>query len=148
LDAIRSVNPPSRWKILVIDEHSQQLLNSVLKQFDILEENVTRALLLPIDIRPRLCLTLGLFKVIESITNNREAQPSFDAVYMLMPTSANIDRIVRDFSGGRQQYAGAHLFFIDGPSSPSFSFPLHLHLLTTLLILPRVRLGTPQNKTK
>jgi hypothetical protein len=43
LDAIRSVNPPSRWKILVIDEHSQQLLNSVLKQFDILEENVTRA---------------------------------------------------------------------------------------------------------
>jgi hypothetical protein len=44
LDAIRSVNPPSRWKILVIDEHSQQLLNSVLKQFDILEENVTRAL--------------------------------------------------------------------------------------------------------
>jgi syntaxin-binding protein 1 len=45
LNAIRSVNPPSRWKILVIDEHSQQLLNSVLKQFDILEENVTRALL-------------------------------------------------------------------------------------------------------
>jgi hypothetical protein len=45
LNAIRSVNPPSRWKILVIDEHSQQLLNSVLKQFDILEENVTRAVL-------------------------------------------------------------------------------------------------------
>ena len=43
LDAIRSVNPPGRWKILVVDEHSQQLLGSVLKQFDILEENVTRA---------------------------------------------------------------------------------------------------------
>jgi hypothetical protein len=43
LDAIRSVNPPSRWKILVVDEHSQQLLNSVLKQFDILQENVTRS---------------------------------------------------------------------------------------------------------
>lgn len=41
LDAIRSVNPPGRWKILVVDEHSQQLLGSVLKQFDILEENVT-----------------------------------------------------------------------------------------------------------
>jgi hypothetical protein len=135
LDAIRSVNPPSRWKILVIDEHSQQLLNSVLKQFDILEENVTRALPLPIDIRPILCLTLGLFKVIESITNNREAQPGFDAVYMVMPTSANVDRIIRDFSGGRQQYAGAHLFFIDGPSPPSFSFPLRPHPLTTILIL-------------
>ena len=58
-------------------------------------------------------------KVIESITNNREPQAGFDAVYMLMPTSANIDRIIRDFSGGRQQYAGAHLFFIDGPSGRS-----------------------------
>ena len=43
LEAIRSVNPPGRWKILVVDEHSQALLSSVLKQFDILEENVTRA---------------------------------------------------------------------------------------------------------
>lgn len=42
LDAIRSVNPPGRWKILVVDEHSQALLSAVLKQFDILEENVTR----------------------------------------------------------------------------------------------------------
>jgi hypothetical protein len=42
LDAIRSVNPPAKWKILVVDEHSQKLLNFVLKQFDILEENVTR----------------------------------------------------------------------------------------------------------
>ncbi|KAF8261652.1 Sec1-like snare protein [Lactarius quietus] len=99
LDAIRSVNPPSRWKILVIDEHSQQLLNSVLKQFDILEENVT---------------------LIESITSNREAQPSFDAVYILTPTSANIDRIIRDFSNGRQQYAGAHLFFVDALADELF----------------------------
>ncbi|KAH9000092.1 Sec1-like protein [Lactarius akahatsu] len=99
LNAIRSVNPPSKWKILVIDEHSQQLLNSVLKQFDILEENVT---------------------LIESITSNRESQSGFDAVYILMPTSANIDRIIRDFSGGRQQYAGAHLFFVDALADELF----------------------------
>jgi hypothetical protein len=43
LEAIRSVNPPGKWKILVVDEHAQKLLGSVLKQFDILEENVTRA---------------------------------------------------------------------------------------------------------
>lgn len=42
LDVIRSVNPPGKWKILVVDEYSQKLLGSVLKQFDILEENVTR----------------------------------------------------------------------------------------------------------
>lgn len=63
-------------------------------------------------------------KVIESITSNREQQPGFDAVYMLMPTSANIDRIIRDFSGGRQQYAAAHLFFVDGPSAhPLLPYP-------------------------
>lgn len=42
LEAIRSVNPAGRWKILVVDEHAQKLLGAVLKQFDILEENVTR----------------------------------------------------------------------------------------------------------
>lgn len=99
LDAIRSVNPPARWKILVVDEHSQKLLGSVLKQFDILEENVT---------------------LIESITNHREPQPGFEAMYLLMPTTQNVERIVRDFSNGRQQYAAAHLFFIEGLPDPLF----------------------------
>ncbi|KAI9062524.1 Sec1-like protein [Trametes sanguinea] len=93
LEAIRSVNPPGRWKILVVDEHSQRLLGSVLKQFDILEENVT---------------------LIESITSHREPQPQFEAMYLLMSTSQNVDRIIRDFSNGHQQYAAAHLFFVDG----------------------------------
>ena len=43
LEVLRSVRPPSGWKILVVDSHSQALLGAVLKQFDILEENVTRA---------------------------------------------------------------------------------------------------------
>lgn len=52
--------------------------------------------------------------VIEAITNYREPQPTMEAVYLLMPTSQNVDRIIHDFSNGRKQYAGAHLFFIDG----------------------------------
>ncbi|KIP07104.1 hypothetical protein PHLGIDRAFT_35581 [Phlebiopsis gigantea 11061_1 CR5-6] len=99
LDAIRSVNPPGRWKILVVDEHSQQLLGSVLKQYDILEENVT---------------------LIEAITSYREPQPTMEAVYLLMPTSHNVDRIIRDFADGRQQYGAAHLFFIDPLAEPLF----------------------------
>ena len=51
--------------------------------------------------------------VIESITTNREPQPGFEAVYLLMPTTENIGRIIRDFEG-RQQYAAAHIFFIEG----------------------------------
>ncbi|KAK1235695.1 syntaxin binding protein 1 [Marasmius sp. AFHP31] len=91
LEAIRSVNPPGRWKILVVDEHSQKLLGTVLKQFDILEENVTQ---------------------IESISNYREPQGGFEALYLIMPTTQNVDRILKDWNN--QQYAGAHLFFVDG----------------------------------
>lgn len=54
--------------------------------------------------------------VIESITSHREPQPQFEAMYLLMSTSQNVDRVIRDFSNGNQQYAGAHLFFIDGAS--------------------------------
>ncbi|CAK5269873.1 unnamed protein product [Mycena citricolor] len=92
LDAIRSVNPPGRWKILVVDEHSQKLLGSVLKQFDILEENVT---------------------LIESINTHRDPQPEFEALYLLMSTTQNVDRITKDF-GSTRQYAAAHVFFIEG----------------------------------
>ncbi|KAI9464216.1 Sec1-like protein [Boletus coccyginus] len=98
LQAIRSVNPQGRWKILVVDDYSQKLLRSVLKQFDILEENVT---------------------LIESISNYREPQ-QFEAVYILMPTTQNVERIIKDFSNDRQQYLGAHLFFIEGLSEPLF----------------------------
>ncbi|KAG6812785.1 hypothetical protein H0H92_000557 [Tricholoma furcatifolium] len=92
LEAIRSVNPPGKWKILVVDDHSQKLLGSVLKQFDILEENVT---------------------LIESINHIREPQTGFEAIYLLMPTSQNVERIIKDFSSAVKQYAAAHLFFID-----------------------------------
>lgn len=51
--------------------------------------------------------------MIESITNYREPQDT-EAIYLLMPTSQNVDRIIRDFDDGRRQYAKAHLIFIDG----------------------------------
>lgn len=50
--------------------------------------------------------------VIESITSWRDPQ-QFEAVYIVMPTTENVGRIIRDFDG-RQQYSGAHLFFIEG----------------------------------
>ncbi|KIY44952.1 Sec1-like snare protein [Fistulina hepatica ATCC 64428] len=93
LDSIRSVNPPNKWKVLVVDEHSQKLLGAVLKQFDVLQENVTQ---------------------IELITNRRSPQAGLEAMYLLMPTTQNIDRIIRDFAGNTPVYSGAHLFFIDG----------------------------------
>lgn len=52
--------------------------------------------------------------MIESITQNRELQPETEAMYVLMPTSQNVDRIIRDFDGEQRQYGAAHLFFIEG----------------------------------
>jgi syntaxin-binding protein 1 len=43
LESIRSVNP-GRWKVVVVDEHSQKLLGATLKQYDVLAENVTSML--------------------------------------------------------------------------------------------------------
>ncbi len=54
------------------------------------------------------------YTVIEAITNYREPQPTMEAMYLVMSTSQNVDRIIHDFSEGRQQYAAGHLFFIDG----------------------------------
>ena len=50
--------------------------------------------------------------VIEVITNHREPQ-SLEAVYILMPTTENIRRIIRDFTPGNEMYSAAHLFFTD-----------------------------------
>ena len=58
-------------------------------------------------------ILLSILLVIESITSNREPQ-QFEAMYLVMSTSQNVDRIIRDFSNGRQQYSAAHLFFVDG----------------------------------
>jgi hypothetical protein len=41
LDAIKSVNPPGGWKVMVVDDHSKRLLNAVLKDNDVLGERVT-----------------------------------------------------------------------------------------------------------
>lgn len=41
LEAIRSVQPPGKWKALVVDDHSKRLLGCVLKNNDILAEKVT-----------------------------------------------------------------------------------------------------------
>ncbi|CAO1624396.1 unnamed protein product [Parajaminaea phylloscopi] len=116
LSSIRSVQPPSRWKVLVVDSFTQALLNSVLKLNDILQQNVS---------------------TIENIERGRQPQPTFEACYLLTPTSANVDRIIRDLSpqpqGRSPQYAAGHIFFVDGLSEQL------LHKLTSSPAEPQLR---------
>lgn len=56
---------------------------------------------------------LRLRIVIDSISSYRQPQPGMEAIYFLMPTTHNVDRIIKDFSGPEPIYDGAHLFFMD-----------------------------------
>jgi hypothetical protein len=90
------VQPPTRWKILVVDGFTRTHLNALLKLDAILRENVT---------------------VVEVIEGRRDAQPDYEAAYLLCPTSQNVERIIRDLTpgaDGRTQYAAGHVFFVDG----------------------------------
>ncbi|CAD7063261.1 unnamed protein product [Tilletia caries] len=99
LSSIRSVETASRWKILVTDSFSHTLLFSVLKTDQILQENVTS---------------------IENIEHKRAPQPSFEAAYILCPTSKNVEAIINDLApdNAEPKYAAGHIFFIDALSEP------------------------------
>ena len=49
----------------------------------------------------------------ESISSFRQPQ-SNEAVYLLMPTSKNVQLLIDDFNRPTPVYAAAHLFFMDG----------------------------------
>jgi hypothetical protein len=44
----------------------------------------------------------------------RAPQPTLDAVYLLTPTTQNVQRVLADFEHGRRTYRNVHLYFIDG----------------------------------
>lgn len=90
LEAISS-SAPGQWKVLVVDEHAKRLLGANLKENDVLSERVT---------------------TIDLITTYRAPEPNMQAMYLLMPTTQNVDRIIKDFTD-KQTYAGIWLYFTD-----------------------------------
>lgn len=117
LDAITN-SAPGQWKVLVVDEHAKRLLGANLKEADILSERVTGTYYCgsPSAMATVLLYRLGLradcVAAIDLITSFRAPEPNMDAIYLLMPTTQNIDRIIRDFTD-KQTYAGAWLHFTD-----------------------------------
>ncbi|GAA6041593.1 hypothetical protein JCM8097_007759 [Rhodosporidiobolus ruineniae] len=109
LDTLRAV--PARWKVLIVDQFTQHMLHSVLTTYDVLEEGIQQ---------------------VDLITAHRSPQPRLAAVYLLMPTTQNVDLILRDYSPSPPQpqgkskskapqapteppkYAAAYINFLDG----------------------------------
>jgi len=87
-DMIKSV-VPNKWKLVVVDAKSLQILNSVCEIYDILDENVT---------------------LVESIERKRQPYVNLEAIYFISPTADSIERLIADFQQ-RPLYAAANVFF-------------------------------------
>ncbi|KAF2199541.1 Sec1-like protein [Delitschia confertaspora ATCC 74209] len=83
------------WKVLVVDEQSQKLIDNVVKEDDILNENITN---------------------IEQIEDRRPMNKDMDAIYLLTPLPHIFDCIMADFE--RRRYRGAFLIWTSLPPPP------------------------------
>ncbi|KAJ1727945.1 syntaxin binding protein 1 [Coemansia biformis] len=83
INALISVRPRDRFKIVVVDRRSLKLIGRILKLSEIVEYDVSR---------------------IEQIENNRADSPDTEVVYFLTPSRESIDRLVSDLAPG----GGAH----------------------------------------
>ncbi|OBT89014.1 hypothetical protein VE02_02175 [Pseudogymnoascus sp. 03VT05] len=74
------------WKVLVVDNDSKRILDNVVKEDDILNENIAN---------------------IEKIEDKRPPNPDMDAIYLLSPESHIVDCLMADFS--RRRYKKSYL---------------------------------------
>lgn len=85
LDVIKSITRGD-WKVLVIDEDVKKIIDNVMKEDDILRENVTN---------------------IVNIMDKREMEPDMDAIYLLSPQPHVVDCLMADFE--RRRYRRSFL---------------------------------------
>ncbi|CAN6606719.1 protein transport protein Sec1p [Trichomonascus vanleenenianus] len=92
-EAIDSVQPPSRYKVLVIDEHVKRIFDYIFDKNELLN---------------RQCAS------VEVLTSRRITQQYMEALYIMKPSPLTIDCLNADFTRVPNRYAGAHLFLLPG----------------------------------
>ncbi|KAI1001162.1 Protein transport protein [Podosphaera aphanis] len=88
IDTIKSITRGD-WKVLVIDEVVRKIIDNVVKEDDILTENIAN---------------------IERIEEKREMNPDMDAIYLLSPQPHIVDCLMADFE--RRRYKKSFLVWI------------------------------------
>lgn len=88
LDAIKSITRGD-WKVLVIDEATKRIVYNVLKEDDILNENIAN---------------------VEILESRREMNPGMDAIYLLSPEPHVVDCLLADFE--RRRYRKSFLVWV------------------------------------
>ncbi|KAJ3128579.1 vacuolar sorting protein VPS33/slp1 [Nowakowskiella sp. JEL0407] len=86
---LRRVQPPGRWKILVVDAEALKIINSACRMTDVLDENVTS---------------------VEDITRKRQPYPDKEAIYFIGPSMDSVQSVIDDFTKGKPLYSAAHIF--------------------------------------
>ncbi|KAJ5042361.1 uncharacterized protein L3040_004911 [Drepanopeziza brunnea f. sp. 'multigermtubi'] len=85
LDTLKAITRGD-WKVLVIDESTKKIIDNVVKEDDILNENIAN---------------------IERIEERREMNPDMDAIYLLSPQPHIVDCLLADFE--RRRYRKSFL---------------------------------------
>ena len=87
LDAIRNT-ARGEWKVLVVDDASRRLMDNVVREDDILKENITN---------------------IEQIEHRRQMNQELDVVYILSPQPHIVECVMADFE--RRRYRRSFLLW-------------------------------------
>ncbi|KAG0273897.1 vacuolar sorting protein VPS33/slp1 [Linnemannia exigua] len=92
LGSIDSIQPPERYKIVVLDAKTNKIVLSACKMFDIMDRNVT---------------------LVEMLESKRQAYTSLEAVYLLTPCMESVQRLMDDYPSDSPtgKYKAAHVLF-------------------------------------
>ncbi|KAF8986449.1 vacuolar sorting protein VPS33/slp1 [Entomortierella lignicola] len=92
MDSIDSIQPPERYKIVILDAKTNKIVLSACKMFDIMDRNVT---------------------LVEMLEDKRQAYTSLEAVYLLTPCLESVLRLMDDYPSDSPtgKYKAAHIFF-------------------------------------
>lgn len=98
----------SQWKVLIVDEDSKRILDNVLKQDDILNENITSELRLGARDQGGVSQSAD----VENIEDRRQRNPEIDAVYLLSAKPHIVDCVMADFE--KRRYRRCNLIWTSG----------------------------------
>ncbi|KTW27334.1 hypothetical protein T552_02317 [Pneumocystis carinii B80] len=93
ISSLRNIQPKIKWKIVIVDNESSEIINNVMSLNDFLEENVAS---------------------VEFIEQKRQANTMLEAIYFVSPKYDTIKHILNDISKEEKMYSAVHLFFTSG----------------------------------
>ncbi|CAG0919469.1 unnamed protein product [Notodromas monacha] len=117
----KSTGKSRDWRCLVVDKLGMRMFSSCLKMHEIAEEGIT---------------------LVEDIDKQREPMPSMEAIYLLSPTEATVEKLIRDFgSGSKIMYKAAHVYFSEACPEELFNRICHAPIARYMKTLKEINIA-------